>query len=297
MRLLVTGANGFIGGALVRLALSRGHEVAVVLRGLPARELSAARGGRLTVLEGSLEAPPWSGISDFRAEACLHAAWITTPGIYLEAEENRALCTTSREFLSRLPDYGLRSMVCLGTCIEYKNDGTVMIEAETPILPSTLYAQCKDRLRQEMELHAGMNGYRFCWARIFYPYGPGEHGSRLCSAAIAKLRRGEPILINTPRSIKDYIYIDDVASALLAVIEAQYLGAINICTGVGTSVGTMVESIGRMVGRNDLVRFGDAPQANDPLGFVVGSSARLQSLGWRPKTILADGLAKLLATV
>ncbi|MEI9864251.1 MAG: NAD-dependent epimerase/dehydratase family protein [Limisphaerales bacterium] len=53
-------------------------------------------------------------------------------------------------------------------------------------------------------------GWQFCWGRVFYPYGVGEHPARLCSSLIQKLQRGEKLVLKTPHSRKDYIYIEDL---------------------------------------------------------------------------------------
>jgi nucleoside-diphosphate-sugar epimerase len=66
---------------------------------------------------------------------------------------------------------------------------------------------------------------RLCWTRIFYPYGIGEHPDRLCSFIIKKLINNKKVLLNSPLSTKDYIYIDDIAEALLTLVEQAFSGS------------------------------------------------------------------------
>ena len=143
---------------------------------------------------------------------------------------------------------------------------------------------------------AGKEGKHFCWGRIFYPYGVGEHPDRLCSALIRKLTRGEKLVLKTPHSTKDYIYIEDLAAAILLTVEKQFTGTINWGTGVGISVREIADQIATMLGRPDLVENAD-PLQTDPLGCVVADAKKLRELGWKPAYSLRQGLEKLLQTL
>ena len=184
----------------------------------------------------------------------------------------------------------------MGTCIEYQIGNEVLSEERTPIAPATTYARCKNELRLQLEQAAAAAGSGFCWGRVFYPYGPGEHPSRLCSSIIAKLSRGEAVELKTPDSTKDYIYIDDLAAALLTVVEQRFSGSINLGTGSGVSVRDIAETLGGLMGKPQLVAETQPAEA-DPLAFVVADGTRLRGLGWRPATDLRTGLEKLLAAL
>ena len=72
---------------------------------------------------------------------------------------------------------------------------------DTRLAPTTIYARCKNELRLALEADAAdERSCMFCWARVFYPYGPGEHPSRLCSSIIQKLSRDEKIVLKTPEA-------------------------------------------------------------------------------------------------
>ena len=145
-----------------------------------------------------------------------------------------------------------------------------------------------------MEAEAKKSGFSFAWGRVFYPYGPGEHPSRLCSSIIQKLGRGEQMVLKTPQSTKDYIYIEDLAAALLAVVEKKFSGIINLGTGTGTTVREIARTIGKLMGKEELVGEANPPEA-DPLGDVVADAGKLKGLGWQQKTSLTQGVQALLA--
>ena len=228
-----------------------------------------------------------------RPEVCVHSAWITTPGVYLESPENFEFRDDSLQFLRRAAEAGVKHIVGLGTCIEYQISGQPLSEERTPIAPGDDLREVQERVARGDGNGSEGRRFHFGWGRVFYPYGPGEHPSRLCSSIIQKLNRGEKVFLKTPQSRKDYIYIDDLAAALLAVVEKKFSGAINLGTGAGTTVRDIARTIGKMTGREDLVGEANPPET-DPLGDIVADASRLKGLGWQQKTNLEQGIQVLL---
>lgn len=273
----------------MRAASSAGHTLAELTRS--PRKVSAAE-----QLVGTLAQPPWAAIRQFAPEACVHAAWIATPGVYLESPENQDWVRWSLAFLEGLPELGVCHVTVLGTCIEYLITGQPLREDATPVAPQSVYARCKCALHEQLtarQQSGPLAGAAIAWARVFYPYGCGEHPARLASSLIAKLRRGEPIHLKTPRSTKDYIHEEDLAAALLTVVERRYRGTINVGTGVGVTVETVARTLGQLLGRPELIRLSDGAPA-DPLDYVVADAGRLRALGWQPQVALEAGLRRLV---
>lgn len=294
MRILLTGAGGFIGTAFARAAAAQGHSIAGLL--VPSERVPPGLENQsgMAWLRGTLAEAPWKDIDRFAPEACVHAAWVTTPGIYLESPLNAQFLEDSKSFLSRLWRSGTNRIIGLGTCVEYRITGGPLAEDTTPIEPTTTYARCKNELRLALEQAAESQSFRFAWARVFYPYGPGEHPSRLCSSIIQKLLRDEVITLKTPDSTKDYIFIRDLAAALLAVVESGFVGSINLGTGSGVSVREIARALGELLGKPDLIREASTTQP-DPFPYIVADISRLRRLGWQPQYGLTQGLRELVA--
>ena len=296
MKVLLTGATGYIGGAFARHALRSGWEIGgLVLPGETIPPDLAAHPG-FQAFRGTLQEVPWSAIEAFQPSACIHAAWITTPGVYLESPENYQFLQHSLSFLHHARRVGIQHLVVLGTCIEYAITEERLREDATPIQPTTTYARCKNELRLALEAQAAEDPFTLCWGRVFYPYGPGEHPSRLCSSLIQKLHRDEAIHLKTPHSTKDYIFIEDLAEALWTVTERKYSGTINLGTGDGISVDQIAGTLAELLGKPHLVTHAD-PLVEDPFGFVVADATRLKGLGWTPRHTLESGLRKLVAAL
>jgi nucleoside-diphosphate-sugar epimerase len=296
MKIFVTGATGFIGSAFAKLALRQGHEIGGLMLPTETPPAHVPVSDQMVWIKGTLAELPWREIEAFKPEACVHFAWIATPGAYLESPENEKYLEWSLHLARRLKGIGLRQFVGVGTCIEYKITNAPLNEERTPVDPTTLYARCKNTLRETLAAEARADGSLFCWGRVFYPYGVGEHPARLCSSLLQKFRRGEKLVLKTPRSTKDYIYIDDLAAAILLTMERKVQGTINWGTGVGISVREMADAVAAMLGRPELV---DelSPAETDPLGYVVADATRLKRLGWRQQFDLQRGLQSLKQSV
>jgi nucleoside-diphosphate-sugar epimerase len=286
MRLLVTGATGFLGGALVRRALAAGHDVAALVRSVPA----PAPVAKLTVFRGTLAAPPWDDLARFRADSCVHTAWITTAGVYPESPDNDRYRDESLVFLTGLLERGVGHAVVLGTSAEYQPSTAPLHEDASVLEPATRYTRAKRALHLAL-LERPVAAGRLAWARIFQPYGAGEPAERLCSAVVRRLAAGERMTLDTPHAVRDWIHVDDVAAALLCLAESRTAAVVNVGTGTGRTVGSVALILAGLLGRRHLL----TEASPGPLRpGLVADATRLRGLGWRPRVELEAGLAALV---
>ena len=289
-RILVTGGTGFVGRAFVSQLSASAHAVACLVRS--PENLKDLKWNQILV--GDLANPPWQEIERFRANVCVHCAWISTPGIYLSSPENKLHLEWSQSFLERLASTGVTHFVVLGTCIEYASESSPLSETTTLLNPLSHYAKAKNELRLWLEDFSLKNGTTFSWVRLFYPYGVGEHPQRFCSLLIQKFLRREGVAVKTPGSLKDYVHINDVGRALRTIVESRSVGPINLGSGCAVRMGDLAYEIASLCGSEQYLSLSDPPEI-DPFPRVIADSSKLRALGWSPQVELKEGLKSLVA--
>ncbi|HVR87522.1 MAG TPA: NAD(P)-dependent oxidoreductase [Planctomycetota bacterium] len=274
MNVLVTGATGFIGSHVARDFLRRGHEVHVTVRPSSDRRRIRDIESKLRIWEGEMDAVPVD------ADVVVHLAWYAVPGKYLSAPENRDCLEASRRLLAKVKGRA----VFAGTCFEFDLTDQPLAE-NSPTKPLTLYAECKDALRREVERRPDS-----AWVRFFYQYGPGEDPRRLVPAVITQQLRGKPSKVTPGLQRADYLYVEDVAAAVRSVAESRLEGPVNIGSGQAPSVREIVTKIAELGGRPDLIEWGAFPQREGEPMLVQADNSRLRSTGWTPRVDLDQGL-------
>jgi nucleoside-diphosphate-sugar epimerase len=276
MKVLLTGATGFIGCHVARELLRRGHEVHVSSRPSSNRVRLREIESRLTFHEGDMGAVPVD------ADVVVHLAWYAVPGKYLTAPENRDCLEASRRLLSKAKG----RIVFAGTCFEFELTEKPLRE-DSPTKPLTLYAECKDALRRDVEQRPDS-----AWVRFFYQYGPWEDPRRLVPAVINAQLRGEPSKVTPGLQRADYLHVEDVASAVVAVAESRLEGCVNIGSGEAPSVKEIVTKIAALGGKPELIQWGAFPQREGEPMLIRADNTKLRSTGWLPKYDLDEGLRR-----
>lgn len=290
MRVFVTGASGFIGAHLVPTLLDAGCEVAILaVHNNTLWRLSGVL-TQLHVIWGDLSAVDEFALSlaDFGLDACIHLAWYVEPGKYLDSPLNIDWMMNSLNLLDLLIQIGCRQVVMTGTCAEYDADVGYLKET-SPTKPSTLYAAAKLSLSILGQQMAKNTGTRFAWARLFYLYGSKEDDRRVVPALIKSLLRDEPFEVSTGEQIRDYMHVEDVASALWFMLQNQLSGVFNISSGVPVTMRALMEMVGDILGKRNLIQFSALPQRQWEPRFICGDNRKLCQLGWQLQHNLHDG--------
>lgn len=256
-RVLLTGSTGFVGRQVLRiLAQSDARVRAVVLKG--EEEYLPADGS----IDQVLVTPDlFAEKSDWCLKACqdmdtvIHAAWYTVPGVYLQSEKNLDCLTGTLQLAKGAAQAKVRRFVGIGTCFEYDLAGG-RLAVETPLRPKTPYAGAKAAAFMALSQWLPAQGVEFAWCRLFYLYGEGEDPRRLVPYLRAKLSAGEPAQLTSGTQIRDYLDVRVAAQGIVEAALGRVCGALNVCSGVPTTVRALAEKIADGYGRRDLLRFG-----------------------------------------
>ena len=292
MRVFVTGASGFIGSHLVSVLIQAGCEVAILVEPESSIWRLQKDASRLNIIQGDLfhldQVAPQ--LAKFQPQACFHLAWYVEPGKYLTSDKNISYLVNSISLLKLFIEIGCKQVVMAGTCAEYDTDIGGCFNETSPTKPSTIYAAsklCLSILGQQIARDANI---RFAWVRLFYLYGKTEDKRRIVPAVINALLRNEAFLATAGEQVRDYLHVEDVASALWFIAQNQLTGVFNISSGEPITIRNLMELIGNILNKRELIQFGAIPYQDWEPMYICGDNHKLRSLGWQPNIQISEGL-------
>jgi nucleoside-diphosphate-sugar epimerase len=291
MKVLVTGAKGFIGSEVVRTLIEGRHQVIALDRADASARRLAPWIERIEQVGVDLDdAPAVAALLDrVQPEAIIHLAWYADPADYLVSHANLASMTATVRLIEAALVAGCRKLVLTGSCVEYRPLDRTLREAD-PIEPTTLYGACKHAAWLVAKALAEAAGAELAWARIFHLHGPGENPKRLIQWVASELRQGRAVELTEGNQVRDHLHVTDVASGLVALLSSGASGPYNICSGEPVTLKRVLQTVGEIVGRPELLRFGARPHRPGEMMFLAGDASRLRDLGWKPRFGLVDGL-------
>ena len=310
MKALVTGGAGFIGSNLTDALLARGDEVVVV------DDLST---GRRENLDGALSAGAKLAEADIRDRAALEqlaAAEKPEVVFHLAAQIDVRKSIADPAFdasinvggtanvLEAARVAGSRRLVfsSTGGAIYGEGEGQDLPLAEdAPLAPEAPYGQSKFAGEGYLSLYERLYGISTIPLRLGNVYGPrqdplGEAG--VIAIFCGKLREGKrPTIFGDGKQTRDYIYVGDVVSAMLAAADSETTGPVNVGTGIETDVLELAKALGEL-GDSESFEPELAPPRTGEVQRISIDPARAGSeLGWQPKMGLSEGLRVTLDSI
>ncbi|HET7678637.1 MAG TPA: NAD(P)-dependent oxidoreductase [Xanthobacteraceae bacterium] len=292
MRVLVTGASGFIGRHTLPALTQLGCEVVASARrpGPPAPGVEWIAADLLAPGETKRLG------REARADALLHLAWTVEHDKFWTDPANLDWVGASLRLVRAAVEAGTRRVCITGTCFEYDwpSEGDC-VERVTALRAHTLYDACKASCRQVLEAYAAQTGLSFAWARLFHLYGPHENAGRLVSSIARALVAGTPARTSRGLTIRDFMDIRDVGAALARLVASDVHGPVNIATGKGTPIADIAAILGRLAARPDLTQIGALPDRPDDPPRIVADVTRLRrEVGVEAPRSLEQGLSEAL---
>jgi nucleoside-diphosphate-sugar epimerase len=296
LRVLITGATGFIGSHVARLAVEQGAEVCLVIR-------PESNTWRIRDLLSNVRT--WPGdltdsdaihhcVSQIRPNLCIHLAWFAEPITYWHSVENLASLAGSLSLVRELIAAGCQRLVAIGTCAEYDWSGDRLAE-DSPVIPHTLYAATKASLASILEQFNVSGGLQSAWLRLFWQHGPYEDARRLVPYLIQSLLRREAATLQDASRIVDFLHVSDVAAAIWAVAISSVTGSVNVGSANPVSVGDVATTIADLIGARDLLRAASASAGSPAIAVYADNRRLLESTSWQPHYGLQAGLAQTIS--
>jgi nucleoside-diphosphate-sugar epimerase len=296
MKLLVTGATGFIGQHLVNKLIQQGHVVLILSRS-DALFAVNERHDKLYYLKSSLklEDNAIQRIMEFQPEVLIHLAWEKIPDFSFETsfENLQTQITFFRQFFSIA---SLKKIVVTGSCWEYNKKLGICTESDI-CLSGNYFTWAKNSLRDFLQFECLHKNINFIWARIFYVYGPFQRKGSLIPSVIENIQNGVVPELKTPSNSNDFIYVEDVADGLLkfAIIDAPS-GIYNIGSGKSVPIIDIVSKIETLLNNKETITRAvlenTAFTSIKDTDFRADMTKTITTLNWNPQINLEKGIEK-----
>lgn len=253
MRVLVTGAGGYIGRHVVLACLDMGHEVWTSdfsFKGID------ERAQRVTVPIFSNEKDLFSQLGS--PDAIIHLAW--RDGFIHNSEAHMADLSNHVRFLHNMIDSGVKFLTVMGSMHEvgyYEGE----VKADTPCNPLSMYGIAKNALRQDLMLYTHGKATSLHWLRGFYIYGDDARGSSIFAKLYQANEDGKKEFPFTQgNNLYDFVSVYDLSRMIVvASTQDKYNGIINVCSGKPISLADMIEKYIKEKKLNIVLKYGAYP--------------------------------------
>jgi UDP-glucose 4-epimerase len=297
MKVLVTGGAGFIGSHLVDRLVLEGHEAVVVDNLATGKRRNINRAARFY----KMDIQSWRLERVFRNErpnVVMHLAAqmdvrksVEDP--MFDAQVN-VLGTLN--VLQQAVKNGVRKVVFSSSGGAIYGEQETYPAAEThvmkPLSPYGLSKLCGEQYLSYFQRVSGLQAVSLRYANVYGPRQDPEGEAGVVAIFIQKMLNNEQAVINgNGRQTRDFVFVDDVVEANLAMMGQETQGTYNVGTGVETSINDLFRILVQHTGSNSKEVHGPAKKGEQARS-VIDSTKLRQEISWEPKADLSDGLKK-----
>lgn len=298
---LITGGAGFIGSALARALVARGHRVWVADNLSTGNTTNVPREAELIEMDVSdpaayrhIEGLPFDTVFHLAAQSSGEASFADPWSDY------NSHVTATFLLLDLCRRRGVPRFLYASSMSVYGDPRYLPVDESHPTTPKTYYGAGKLAAEAYVRLHAAL-GLQTTIFRMFSVYGPNQSLTNrmqgMVSIYLSFMLEGKPIVVKGARDrFRDFVYVDDVVQAWLLAWDAaaSYGRTYNLGTGTTTTVAALLQQLARCFGRPDYPAEYAAGTPGDQHGLVANVDRLVAELGWSPAHALEEGLSKMV---
>lgn len=300
MKFLITGGAGFLGSALANTLVEHDHVVRVL------DDESAGDRSRLHAsvhfTRGDVNDVPklWTLLQSVDCVYHLAARVSVSESVLYPRDYNATNVGGTVSLIQAARDAGVRRLVFTSSGAIYGEQNTEAVSELASPNPASPYAVSKLAAEYYVNTIGALWGIDTVILRVFNAYGPGQPLRPSHPPVVPALLRqaiggGSIIVHGDGRQKRDFVYVDDVVSALIASATAPNVNrlTINIGSGVPTSINELVATVGRALGK-ELTPLRVTAESGGVSHLCADLSRARERLGYVPKVSLDDGIQRTI---
>ena len=297
MKIIITGASGFVGRHLVDIFKDTDHEIhATYHQKKHSQELSKINWHKLDLFQ---DAEVKKLINQIKPTHIIHLAWYTEHGKFWKSEKNKEWMDASIKLFQEFKKNNGKRFILSGTKAEYFDGEFIEQYLNTTFEcnefdepnPDTVYGKYKNFLHKELKKLDNESKRSLVWARIFDTYGPYENEKKFCSYVIKNCIDRKKIVCNNPSLGMDFLHVYDIANAFKFILEKDFIGTINVSSGKTVTLKYISEYITKKFNCENLLELNHESKDRRQM---FGNNSTLKNLGWNKKYTIENGLDDLI---
>lgn len=297
VRILVTGATGFLGSHIVRALVAERHGVVATARVQSNRWRLEDQADRICWVSIDLSNP--KTIADAlelnRPEIVLHCAAYGMD--YTEQSLEEAVSSNilgTQRLLEEASRVGVRRFIHVGSCFEYGDKSGPVSESDV-LEPVSMYGATKAAATLLTIQQSKVLGVPTVVVRPFGLYGPYDREDKFVPQVIRACLAGSQLDVTGGEQVRDYTYSDDAVRMFVQLVETQDFPAgeiLNLASGRPVRLREIGDLVANLMNAGQLLRWGARHHRPDELKALMANIDKARRLiGWEPRTSLEKGLA------